>query len=112
MYSGSIESTIPLRDVENEIANLSEEVVLVGVPIGAVAIWYVRISINHSHALEVRAGKKRGGIVRVADHLSHVEHEDGGADDILPRWEVHHCWCRSGRVTVREIGQTTASITV
>jgi hypothetical protein len=45
-------SGLGLGDVDNEVADLAVEVVLVGVPVGAITTGDVWVGIDHTHALE------------------------------------------------------------
>lgn len=88
MNGCAVGTAVPLSDVKNEVSDLAIEVVLVDEPVGTVAAGDVRIGINYRHALEVGAGNDSGHVEWIADHLCHVEHQDWGADEVLPRWKV------------------------
>ncbi|CAG9998128.1 unnamed protein product [Clonostachys byssicola] len=73
-------------DVNLEVANLSEEVVLVGEPV--VTGVGVRVCVNDSHALEVGTGLEGGDIREITNHVSVVVGNDGLGDNVGTRGEV------------------------
>lgn len=75
-----------LREVNLKVADLAEEVVLIGPPVQACGV--VRICVKDSHASEVRGCLQDGSVVWVANELSVVSHFDGCADGVHARRHV------------------------
>ena len=98
-------SSCGLSKVHDKVADLSEEVVLVDVPVGAaILVW---IAVEDCHALEVRGrldGRLRDS---VTNQLSVVVHDDWLADPICARGEVDHG--REDRGGVAEISTAIAT---
>ena len=108
MDASADRSTLDLADIDDEVANLTEEVVLVGEPVGSII---VRVGVEDSHAFEVVRSQKRGRIDSIANHLRVVVHLDRFADLVCAWREVD-----DGRVDSRGIaaaharGLPTASV--
>ncbi|CAI6089739.1 unnamed protein product [Clonostachys chloroleuca] len=73
-------------DVDLEVANLSEEVVLVGEPV--VTGVSVRVGVDDSHALEVGTGLEGGDIRKITNQVGVVVGNDGLGDNVGTRGEV------------------------
>lgn len=84
-------------EVDLEVANLAEEVVLVGVPVGAVVV--VGIDVDDSHTLKVGSGLEDGEIVHITNHVSVVVRKDGLGDDIGTGRKVNKSGSDGSRVT-------------
>ena len=110
MNSCSSRASSPFANVNDEIADLTEEIVLICVPVGTA--FEVRIGIDHSHSLEVLTSQKSWRFGCVAYHLSIVEHLNWLADHVLPWWKVGDGWVNGGGIALLEVGQSTASVAV
>ena len=75
-----------LGEVDDEVANLTEEVVLVNPPV--VTVVLVGVGIDDSHALEAGSGLDRGRADGIANKLSVVKLDNGLADDVGTGREV------------------------
>ncbi|CAG9937310.1 unnamed protein product [Clonostachys rosea f. rosea IK726] len=73
-------------DVDLEVANLSEEVVLVGEPV--VTGVGVGVGVDDSHALEVGTGLEGGDIRKITNQVGVVVGNDGLGDNVGTRGEV------------------------
>ena len=91
-------SSLGGRDVNDEVANLAVEVVLVRVPVGTVTTWDIGIGIDQAHTLEVRSGLEDRHVQWVTDELGVVVLNDGLADHVSAGREVDERGCCGGRV--------------
>lgn len=89
-------------DVDDKVANLAEEVVLVGPPVAAVIL--VGISVNHGHAFKVGGGLESRRVDGITDHLGVVVGNDRLADAVGAGREVH----KTGSRGLRGAAETTA----
>jgi len=79
--------------VDDEVPNLTEEVVLVGVPVGSsVLIW---IRVNDSDTLEACCSLYSWNGDGIANELCVVQLDDWLADEVVTRWEVDQSWGNS-----------------
>ena len=78
--------------VDDEIPNLTIEVILIRVPI--CTFWQVRIGVEDSDTLEVGQNFDRGQAGGVSNHLSVVVLNEWSRDHVGTGREVDHC--RSG----------------
>lgn len=75
-------------EVNNEVANLTEEVVLVGVPVvPGVVVW---IGVDNGDTLERSRCLDSRDVDSIADKLGVVQLNEGCADEVGARWEVHN----------------------
>jgi hypothetical protein len=82
--------------INNKVANLPKEIVLVGIPVFAKLV--VRIRINDCYSPEGRSSLDGGDIDRIADKLCIVKLDNGSADAVGACWEVDKCWSDSGGI--------------
>lgn len=87
------------RDVDDHVADLAIKVVLVGVPVGAISSWNVRIRVDNAHTLEAGRSLDSGHLESIADELRVVILNDRLADNISSRREIDNGWLGGGRVT-------------
>lgn len=73
-----------LAEVKDKVANLAKELILVLEPIGSVAPGNVRISVNHSDALEGAAAFDSWWAGSIADELSVVQLNNRSTDFVSP----------------------------
>ena len=78
-----------IRQVEDEVPHLSEELILIDVPLGPGSAGNVRVRVKKSDTDKVITAFNRRWIVRVADELCIIELYDGRADSVLAGREVH-----------------------
>ena len=85
------------REIDHKVANLTKEVILIGIPVAPVRI--VRIRVDHCDTLE--ASRSFDGWNRhcVTDELRIVELNERLADHIRSRREIDNSRCDSGGVT-------------
>ena len=55
----------------------------------------IRIRVKQSDTIEVRKTHDHRQIVGISDELRVVQHDEGSADGICARREVHDGWCSS-----------------
>lgn len=84
-------------DVNDEVANLTEKVVLVGVPVGTVIL--VRVRVDDSHADKAGSGLEGGNINGITNKLSVISLHNGLADHVSTGREVDEGRLGSLRVT-------------
>lgn len=85
-----------LSHIDDKVSDLTIEVVLVCVPILAIAIGNVWISVKKSQVTsEVEVGRalNSGWVCGVTDHLSVIPHDDRAADLVGTSREVDDCRC-------------------
>lgn len=85
-------------DVDDKVADLAVEVVLIGEPVGAIATGDIRIRINQAHALEAGRGLQCGQVGGITNELSVVILNDRLADDVGTGREVDDGGSGSRRV--------------
>lgn len=74
-------------EIDNEVANLTEKVVLIGVPVGtSVSVW---VGVNDSHAGEGSSGLENRQVGSITNELRVVVLDDWLGDDIGSRGEVN-----------------------
>ena len=83
--------------VDLEVANLAEEVVLVGVPVGTVVV--VRVDIDDSHTFEVGGGLQDGEVADITNHVGVVVGKKGLGDNVGTGREVNKSGSNSLRIT-------------
>lgn len=84
------------RQVDDQISDLAEEVVCVGIPV--LPTVQVRIGVNDGHALK-RGGSFDGGKSNgISDQLGVVELDHWLAHDVCTGWEIDESWSDCGRV--------------
>lgn len=94
--AGSL-ALVETGQVDNEVADATEEVVLVGVPVAAVVL--VGVGVNDSDSLERRGGLNDGHVEGISHDLGIVVLDDRLGDDIGARREVDKSRSSCGRVT-------------
>lgn len=77
-----------LSEVKDEVANLTEELVLVDVPVLSVPSWDIGVRVKQRNALELIAALNGRGIQCIANELSVVQLNDWAADLVSSRGEV------------------------
>ena len=97
-------------EVDLHIANLAEEVVLVGPPVAACAV--IGVCIEHSHACEVGGSGDDRAIQSITDELSVVVHLNWRRDFVCTLGEVHDGRSDSGRVAPGIVATTSNGGTV
>ena len=80
------------RDVDNKVADLTEEVVLVGIPLCTATSWNIWIGVKHGKALKVGGSLDDREIVRIANKLCVVVLNDRPANKVGTRREVDNGW--------------------
>lgn len=99
MYTLTLSAGRHVRHIDDEVPNMSPEIVLVLIP--ADSIWKIWIRIKQTNTVEVRSPLDGRQIVRITDTLSVVRHDDGCGDQVSTRWEVNNGWgCRLRRAIV------------
>jgi hypothetical protein len=93
--SGSLGS----RNVNDEVADLTVEVVLVGEPVGTITTWDIRICVHDSHALEGGGSLDGGEVVDITNKLGVVVLDDGFAHSVGTSREVNDSRSCGRRVT-------------
>jgi len=84
-------------EVNDKVADLTVEVVLVRVPVvTAIGIW---ITVNQSDALKARAGLESGDCDSITNQLSVVILDDWRAEKVGTRRKVDESWSGCARVT-------------
>lgn len=83
-------------EVDDKVANGAEEVVLVGVPIGAVIL--VRVGVNHRHACKVGGCFDHRKINGITDYLSVVILDDGLRDNVCTGRKVNQSGSGGGGI--------------
>lgn len=79
--------------INDEVPNLTEEVVLIGVPIGtSILIW---IRVNDGDSLEACCALDGWWRAGVTDKLGVIELDDWFADEVVAGWEVYQSWRHS-----------------
>lgn len=85
-------------DVNDKVADLAEEVVLVGVPLGAITARNVRIGVDDSKTFKVGQGFDDRKVSGVANELGVVVLDDRLADTIDAGREVDESGSNGRRV--------------
>lgn len=83
--------------VDDEVTNLPEEIVLIGVPILSPLVIWIRIDDRNPH--KGRSGLERGKGLGITHKLGKVELNDGSTDQIRAGWEIDQSGGYGGRVT-------------
>lgn len=86
------------RDINDKVADLAVEVVLVGVPIGAVASWDIGIRIDHAHTFKVCRSLENRHVQWITNELCVVVLDEGFADDVGTGGEIDERRSRCRRV--------------
>lgn len=94
--AGSL-ALVETGQIDDNIADATEEVVLVGVPVAAVVL--VGIGVNDSDTLERRGSLDDGHVEGISHDLGIVVLDDRLGDDISARREVDKSRSSRGRVT-------------
>ena len=74
--------------INDKVANLAVEVVLVGVPVGSIRL--IGIRVNDSHALEARVCLDSRKVDSISDELSVIVLNDWTLDEICSRRKVYN----------------------
>ncbi|CAH0048977.1 unnamed protein product [Clonostachys solani] len=94
-------------DIDLEVANLSEEVVLVGEPV--VTGISIRVRVDDSHALEVGTGLEGRDIREVTNQVGVVVGNDGLGDNVGTRGEVDESGSGGARVAAQTASVVASS---
>jgi len=91
-------------EIDFEVANLAEEVVLVGPPVAASVV--VRVRIQYGHTNERGCSSNDRAVDSIADDLSVIVHLDGCGDNVGALGEVDNSRSDGGRVAPRVMAAT------
>jgi len=99
MNTGRLKSIISKSEVNHEVTDLTEEVVLVDVPL-AIAFAGVGIRVENSHTGEGGGSHEDGSVIGISDQLREVVHDNGGGNEVASGWEVNNGGLNGGRTAV------------
>jgi len=92
-------------EINDKVANLTEKVVLVGVPI--VSVGFVWVRVNNGHTNKVCSSFESRRVDSIANHLGVVVLNNWSADKIRARRKVDDSGSDRGRITTKAAARTS-----